>query len=232
MLAIILTVLCNIPLAKVQHKLQSKLTVAQDERLKASSEALVNMKALKLYAWENHFKKVTENLRKVEYKWLSKVQIEKGYHSVLFWSTPILVSSATFGACYFLKIPLHANNVFTFEATFRLVQEPIAFLPDVIGVAIQAKVAFKGIVKFLEAPELHNAHVQQNCNMESVDHSIFINSANFSWEENSLKPTLRNINLEVRPGEKVALCGEVGSGKSTFLAAILGEVPKIQGTVS
>jgi ABC-type bacteriocin/lantibiotic exporter with double-glycine peptidase domain len=36
----------------------------------------------------------------------------------------------------------------------------------------------------------------------------------------------------IRPGEKVAICGEVGSGKSTLLAAILGEVPKIQGTVS
>jgi len=30
----------------------------------------------------------------------------------------------------------------------------------------------------------------------------------------------------------VAICGEVGSGKSTLLAAILGEVPNIQGTVS
>nr|POE64127.1 abc transporter c family member 10 [Quercus suber]POF10143.1 abc transporter c family member 10 [Quercus suber] len=44
LVVIILIVLCNIPLAKLQHKFQSKLTVAQDERLKASSEALVNMK--------------------------------------------------------------------------------------------------------------------------------------------------------------------------------------------
>ena len=232
LVVIILAVLCNIPLGKFQHKFQSKLTVAQDERLKASSEALVNMKVLKLFAWETHFKKFIENLRKAEYKWLSKVQLEKTYHSLLFWSTPVLISSATFGACYFLKVPLHANNVFTFVATFRLVQDPINTMPDVIGAVIQAKVAFARIVKFLEAPELQNDHVQNNCNMENANHSIYINSAKFSWEETSSKPTLRNINLVVRPGEKVAICGEVGSGKSTLLEAILGEVPKIQGTVS
>ncbi|CAA2996084.1 ABC transporter C family member 10-like [Olea europaea subsp. europaea] len=32
-------------------------------------------------------------------------------------------------------------------------------------------------------------------------------------------------------GEKIPICGEVGSGKSTLLAAVLGEVPIIQGTI-
>jgi len=232
LVVIILTVLCNAPLAKLQHKFQSKLMVAQDERLRASSEALVNMKVLKLYAWETHFKNVIENLRKVEYKWLSAVQLRKSYNGFLFWTSPVLVSAATFGACYFLKVPLHANNVFTFVATLRLVQDPVRSIPDVIGVVIQAKVAFERILKFLEAPELQSANVRRKTSVESVNHAISIKSANFSWEENSAKPTLRNINLEVRPGDKVAICGEVGSGKSTLLAAILGEVPNIQGTVS
>jgi len=232
LVVIVITVLCNTPLAKLQHRFQSKLMVAQDDRLKAISEALVNMKVLKLYAWETHFKSVIENLRKVEEKWLSAVQLRKAYNSFLFWSSPVLVSAATFGACYFLGVPLYASNVFTFVATLRLVQDPIRTIPDVIGVVIQAKVSFARIVKFLEAPELENANVRQKYNFVCTDHAILMKSANLSWEENPPRPTLRNINLEVRPGEKIAICGEVGSGKSTLLAAILGEVPSIQGTVS
>ncbi|CAK9185095.1 unnamed protein product [Ilex paraguariensis] len=231
LVVIILTVLCNTPLAKLQHRFQSRLMIAQDERLKASSEALVNMKVLKLYAWESHFKNVIENLRSVEHKWLAAVQLRKAYNSFLFWSSPVLVSAATFGACYFLGVPLYASNVFTFVATLRLVQDPVRSIPDVIGVVIQAKVSFVRITKFLQAPELENAQVRQKSNKEKTDHNIVIKSANLSWEENLLKPTLRNVSLEVRSGEKVAICGEVGSGKSTLLAAILGEVPNIQGSI-
>lgn len=232
LVVIVLTVLCNTPLAKLQHKFQTKLMVAQDERLKASSEALVNMKVLKLYAWETHFKNTIESLRKVELKWLSAVQLRKAYNTFLFWSSPVLVSAASFAACYFLKVPLHANNVFTFVATLRLVQDPIRTIPDVIGVVIQAKVAFARIVKFLEAPELQSANVRKNCLSDGVNGSIRIKLADFSWEDNVSKPTLRNINLEVKPGQKVAICGEVGSGKSTLLSAILGEVPTTNGAVS
>ncbi|XP_004296300.1 PREDICTED: ABC transporter C family member 10-like [Fragaria vesca subsp. vesca] len=227
---ILFSIILNAPLAKLQHRFQSKLMKAQDERLKASSEALVNMKVLKLYAWETHFRKAIEKLRKEEHKWLSAMLFRKAYSTFLFWTTPALVSAATFGACYLLNIPLHANNIFTFISTLRLVQEPIRTIPDVFAVAIQAKVGFARIVKFLEAPELQPSNVRK-CNMKNVDKSIEIKSANFSWEENSSKSILRNINLEVRPGEKVAICGEVGSGKSSLLAAILGEIPTVQGNI-
>jgi len=230
LVVIVLTVLCNTPLAKLMHKLQSKLMVAQDERLKASSEALTNMKVLKLYAWETHFRKAIERLRNLELKLLRSVQLKKAYNIFLFWSSPVLVSAASFGTCYFLNIPLHANNLFTFVATIRLVQEPITAIPDVIGVVIQAKVAFARIVQFLNAPELQSANFR-NKSFDGSKGSIKIKSADFSWEGNESKSTLRNINLEIRHGQKFAICGEVGSGKSTLLATILGEVPMIKGTV-
>ncbi|CAK8573422.1 unnamed protein product [Lathyrus sativus] len=232
LVVIVITVLCNTPLAKLQHKFQSKLMVAQDARLKATSEALVNMKVLKLYAWETSFKNSIEVLRNKELKWLSAVQLRRAYNSFLFWSSPVLVSAATFGACYFLNVPLHANNVFTFVATLRLVQDPIRSIPDVIGVVIQAKVAFTRILKFLEAPELQSESIRNRLSDGNIRESISIKSAEFSWEDSNVtKSTLRNINLEVSPGQKVAICGEVGSGKSSLLAAILREIPNTLGKI-
>ncbi|KAL0548726.1 hypothetical protein IC582_013190 [Cucumis melo] len=231
LLVIILCVVGNTPIAKLQHKFQSKLMAAQDERLKTFTEALVNMKILKLYAWETHFKNVIEKLRKEEHRWLSAVQYRKGWNGILFWSSPVIVSVATFGACSFLKIPLHANNVFTFVSALRLVQEPVRSMGDVIAVIIQARVSFTRIVDFLESPELQSSSVPRKCVNMNGNYSIRISSASFSWEENSTRPTLRNINLEVKPGSKVAICGEVGSGKSTLLAAVLGEIPNLEGNI-
>ncbi|XP_058749980.1 ABC transporter C family member 10-like [Vicia villosa] len=231
LVVIVLTVVLNTPLAKLQHKFLSKLLLAQDERLKACSEALVNVKVLKLYAWEIHFKNVIESLRIVELKWLSSVLLQKAYGVILFWFSPILVSTATFVACYFMDIPLHANNVFTFIATLCLVQDPISTVGDVVGVIIQAKISFSRVVIFLEAPELNTTVVRKRCYDEKLKGSILIESADFSWEDDLLKPTITNINLNVNVGKKIAICGEVGSGKSTLLAAILGEVPNTKGKI-
>ncbi|VAI82618.1 unnamed protein product [Triticum turgidum subsp. durum] len=229
LVVIVLTVLSNVPLARLQHKSKSKLMEAQDVRLKAMSESLVHMKVLKLYAWESHFKKVIEGLRKVEYKWLSAFQLRRAYNIFMFWSSPVLVSAATFLTCYLLEIPLDASSVFTFMATLHLVQDPIRLVPEVIAAVIQAKVAFIRISKFLDAPEL-NGQVRKKYYV-GIDYPIAMNSCSFSWEESTSKQTLKNINLIVKGGEKIAICGEVGSGKSTLLAAVLGEVPKIEGMI-
>ncbi|XP_056173981.1 ABC transporter C family member 10-like [Syzygium oleosum] len=229
---LILIVAVTSPMAKLQLKYQRKLMEAQDKRLKVVAEALANMKVLKLYAWEKHFKKVIEELRKDESEWIAAVLWQKGYYMVLFWSSPVLVPAMTFWTCYFLGIPLTASNVFMFLASLRIVQEPIRLIPDVVGAFIQAKVSLSRIAEFLEAPELENKPTKQQRDNEVLEMAVFLDSREISWDSGTSKATLRNIDLLVRKGEKVAICGEVGSGKSTLLAAILGEVPYIDGIVS
>ncbi|KAK1677635.1 hypothetical protein QYE76_038483 [Lolium multiflorum] len=153
---ILLTVAVNAPLARRQQGVHRELMRAQDMRLNAVSESVANMKALKIYAWENHFREVVRGLRASELRWLSAFQTGRAYTSVVFWASPALVSAATFTTCWFLGIPLDASNVFAFVAALRLVQDPINRMPDVIGAIIQGRASLSRIAEFLGAPELQD----------------------------------------------------------------------------
>ncbi|KAI1315640.1 hypothetical protein EDD11_000533 [Mortierella claussenii] len=54
---------------------------------------------------------------------------------------------------------------------------------------------------------------------------IYFKDADFGWPESQdSNPTLKFISMSVRPGELVAIVGDVGSGKSSTLAAIMGQI--------
>ncbi|MDY2513364.1 ABC transporter ATP-binding protein, partial [Weissella confusa] len=61
-----------------------------------------------------------------------------------------------------------------------------------------------------------------------------ISFKNFSFQYNSqTEPTLRDINLDIYPGEKVLIAGPSGSGKSTLGRCLNGLIPQsYPGTVT
>jgi energy-coupling factor transporter ATP-binding protein EcfA2 len=60
-----------------------------------------------------------------------------------------------------------------------------------------------------------------------------INQGDFDWKgEATVAPTLKNVQLYIKPGTICALSGVVGSGKTSLLSAILGEIPPLRGVVT
>lgn len=51
------------------------------------------------------------------------------------------------------------------------------------------------------------------------------------WEAAQSENTLEDLNLEIEKGKLYAVIGMVGSGKSSFLSAILGEISLAEGQV-
>ncbi|KAJ4782163.1 ABC transporter C family member 8 [Rhynchospora pubera] len=221
----------NLPFAKILQGYQSKFMVAQDERLRATSEALNNMKIIKLQSWEERFRRIVGSLRDIEFKWLSETQLKKAYGTALYWMSPTVVSAVMFaGAAVTGSAPLNASTIFTVLATLRVMSDPVRYLPEIITILIQVKVSLDRIQVFLLEDELREDDVKRDC-QKKMDWDVKVEGGEFSWSPIGGPLTLRNVSFEIRRGKKVAICGPVGAGKSSLLYALLGEIPKHYGSV-
>lgn len=220
----------NIPLTKIQKRYQAKIMDAKDNRMKATSEILRNMRTLKLQAWDSQFSERIEALRKVEYNWLMKSLRQAAFTAFIFWGSPTFISVITFWACMFMGIELTAGRVLSAFATFRMLQDPIFSLPDLLNVIAQGKVSVDRIASFLREEEIQHDVIEYVAK-DRTEFDIVIERGRFSWDPESTTPTIDQIELKVKRGMKVAICGSVGSGKSSLLSSILGEIYKQSGTV-
>ncbi|KAL6554898.1 Canalicular multispecific organic anion transporter 2 [Orobanche gracilis] len=229
--AIIFVMLANVPLGKLQARFQDKLMKAKDERMKSTSEVLKNMSILKLQAWEMKFLSKILHLRSVEEGWLKMYLYTSAVTTFIFWGAPTFVSVVTFVACMLMGIPLELGKILSTLATFSILQGPIYKLPQTISMIVQTKVSLYRIASCLSLDDLPTYVAQKLPVSSGLDTSVEVVNGNFSWDTSSNNPTLTNINFRVPRGMRVAICGEVGSGKSSVISCILGEIPKISGVV-
>ncbi|EYU46387.1 hypothetical protein ABFS82_04G046900 [Erythranthe guttata] len=230
LIATVISIVATVPVAKIQESYQDKLMAAKDDRMRKTSECLRNMRILKLQAWEDRYRVKLEEMRSVEFKYLRKALYSQAFITFIFWSSPIFVSAITFGTCILLGGQLTAGSVLSALATFRILQEPLRNFPDLVSMMAQTKVSLDRIAEFLQEEELQeDATISLPHGISDV--AIEIKNGEFCWDQTSFTPTLSSVEVKVEKGMRVAVCGVVGSGKSSFLSCILGEIPKISGEV-
>ncbi|KDN53139.1 putative YCF1-vacuolar ABC transporter [Tilletiaria anomala UBC 951] len=251
----VVSVPLNTVLARYMKKLSEKQMVVKDRRTRMMNEILQNIKTIKLFAWEDAFAKKLNQVRNVEELRLLRVVGTVSAFFNFFWTAiPFLVSLATFTTYAFTSdVPLTADVIFPALSLFSLLQFPIAMLASIITAVIAAQVSARRLAEFLDAGELDpearkviipgqstasadgaalTPEEVENARVPEIgDDVVTIRNGEFEWSKDQPVPTLQDIDLTVKKGELLAVLGKVGDGKSSLLAAILGEMNRTDGEV-
>ncbi|RHN73198.1 putative xenobiotic-transporting ATPase [Medicago truncatula] len=213
---------------KSSNSFQFQIMRSRDSRLKATNELLNNMRVIKFQAWEEYFGNKIQQFREAEHGWIGKFLYYFAVNMGILGTASITVAVLTFGTATFIGTPLKAGTVFTITSIIKILQEPLRTFPQALINISQATISLGRLDEFMMSKEMDDSAVQRD---ESCggDVAVEIKDGKFSWDDNDENEALTVEELVIKKGDHAAIVGTVGSGKSSLLASVLGEMFKISG---
>ncbi|NWV84549.1 MRP7 protein, partial [Dasyornis broadbenti] len=218
-----------------------KMLKHKDTRVKLMTEFLCGIRVIKFYAWEKYFSARINACRAKELEKSRAVSYLDAVCVYMWAALPVVVSIAIFVTYVLLGHQLTATKVFTALALVEMLILPLNGFPWVLNAILEAKVSLDRIQQFLELVDQNLEAYYALDSPSDAATAMEMRCADFSWvpleEESSRQPPstgtlqLHIENLSVRKGMLLGVVGKVGSGKSSLLAAITGELIKQGGRV-
>lgn len=229
-----------IPQGYLAYKIQQQAfetLVANNEdsrKLVYYSDAVLtpqNIKEVRLYnAYDFFLKKYQRTFRLI----LEKVQKNRWrqfFNSSLFLILAALVSMASF--FYIVRriqlghLPL--GSILVFSSSIVYATQSIYRLIEDASLLVDTLLYMKKYFDFMEIENSLDLSGQE----KFIDdfEAIHFNHLSFTYPKAD-KPALHNISFEVKKGEKIAIVGENGSGKSSLIKILLRFYPLKEGSIS
>lgn len=240
--------------------LRRRTIVITDQRVRLMSELLTCVKLIKMYAWEKPFSRTIAGIREKEKKLLERSAYLQSLSFALTPIIPIIAIIVTFLAHVASGYNLTTAEAFTAWCVFKVMAIPGYILPNAFMSIIEMSLSLhrlKSVFQMEEAKHLtkkpldrsialavSNATFSWECfskkttgKSETKKHlKTLCRSSSGGPRVNDVTvrqiPILFDIDIIVPKGSLVGICGAVGAGKSSLIAAVLGQMKLDKGSVS
>jgi ABC-type multidrug transport system fused ATPase/permease subunit len=242
LVGLIVTVLC-VPVhtffIRQQRAAQKSLMEARDKKTKAITEALHALRQIKFSASEVQWEEHIESRREEEMDRLRWAFATNNMKSIFSVTAPFLVAAASICTYAYIQGSLTPSIIFPMIEVLPQLQGTLGFVPVVFLDYFNAKLNASRIDEFLRKPE------QQTILRPSPSGRIVFQDASIRWPSDTMdcenceekigsSPhlfSLQGVNLEFPAAELSIISGKTGSGKSLLLAAIIGEIDLLGGSI-
>ncbi len=156
---------------------------------------------------------------------LRQTEIAKAKHLATFSLVVTLLPELALGAGLVVGIllastdQLSIGSLVAFFATAAVVAAPVEFCGMLLAMALTAKSAVDRHFEVMDAQNTITSPDQPR-RPAGLKGALSFRNASFAFEDAPDKPILKNITLDIRPGETMALVGITGGGKSALLQLV------------
>ncbi|KAG0270789.1 Multidrug resistance-associated protein 1, partial [Linnemannia exigua] len=147
-------------MAKVVNKAKDRKLAAMDNRIRILTEVLSSIKTVKMYSWENAFRKRVARFRATEIKYLRHMGVAFAFMCIMFSSLPLVMSLLTFVIYSYFGGPngtrgtISAEMIFVTVTLFARLAQPLGRISGMTSSLIALNVAYKRIQGLLLEEEL------------------------------------------------------------------------------
>lgn len=193
-------------------------------------ENLSGFNVLKLYVREESsqedFREITRRLQKVGFK--------ANFISGLMMPVLNAISDLTYllvalvGALQVLAGRLTVGNMQAYVQYVWQINQPIQNLSQLASTLQSAKSSLDRVFQVLDEPD--EVLGKNEALKKDLTGQVSFNHVDFQYVEN--KPLIRDFNLEVNPGEMVAIVGPTGAGKTTLINLLMRFYDVTKGSIT
>lgn len=213
---------------------QNELMAVTDDRIEKTNELLQSIRIIKYFAWEQKFGDGVLEIREKELQVLRKRYVLWAFGALIWFTSPMLIAASSFASYTLLqKQPLTAPIAFTALSLFNILRFPLDQLADMISNVVQSKVSVDRVENFLNEKET-SKYQQLSSPRGPGSPTIGFENATFGWSDSSDNDAgfmLRDLNINFQIGKLNLIVGPTGSGKTSILMALLGEMELKSGKV-
>ena len=199
--------------SKIVQEYLSKLTTF-------TQESFSGVKIIKTYTIEDS---INQSLKVIasdsREKNMSLVKIQSWFFPLmilLIGTSNILV--IYIGGMQYMNGEIELGLLAEFIIYVTMLTWPVATVGWVTSIVQQAEASQKRINEFLET---QSTDLFDNIKKSDLDGDIIFKNISYTFKETNIN-ALSNISFKVKRGEKIALMGDVGSGKTTILEMLAG----------
>ena len=193
-------------------------------------ENLTGFNILKLYVREESsqedFRQITQKLQKVGFKASFISGLMMPVLNVISDLTYLLL--ALLGGLQVIAGRLTVGNMQAFVQYVWQINQPIQNLTQLAGQLQSAKSSLDRIFQVLDEADEVNDETEKL--EQDLTGQVSFKDVDFQYVAD--KPLIRNFNLEVKPGEMVAIVGPTGAGKTTLINLLMRFYDVTRGAIT